>query len=214
MEKLEINEIKALFSLLNKVFQENKDYLIELDGVMGDGDLGLTMATIFKAADEFSAGFDGTDLGVMLMKAGMEMSRAAPSTMGTLMATGFMRGGKSLKGTEILDVSGMTSFWNAFVHGIMERGKSAPGEKTIVDSLYPAFESLEKSSAEGLSLCDAMTASAKAAEEGLQKTKTMIAQHGRAAYYQEKSRDAQDPGATVGYIVVKTFSDYINGGAV
>ncbi len=214
MEQLEITNVKELFSLLNRVIAENRDYLIELDGVMGDGDLGLTMSAVFKAADQFLSDFDGSDIGTMVMKTGMEMSRAAPSTMGTLMATGFMRGGKALKGATILELSGMAAFWKAFVQGIMERGKSSPGEKTIVDALYPVSESLEQSAAEGVLLSQAMTAAAAAAEEGMEKTKTMIAQHGRAAYYQEKSEGIQDPGATVGYIVVKTFSDYINGGAV
>jgi hypothetical protein len=37
----------------------------------------------------------------------------------------------------------------------------------------------------------------------------MVAQHGRAAYYQEKSRTVQDPGATVGALIVAVFADYI-----
>jgi dihydroxyacetone kinase-like protein len=63
---------------------------------------------------------------------------------------------------------------------------------------------------EGAGLPDAMKQAYQAAAEGVEATKNMVAQHGRAAYYQEKSKEAQDPGATVGAMVVKVFADYLN----
>ena len=194
---------------MNRTAAEKKDYLIELDGRMGDGDLGLTMAAVFSAADSFAAGYEGVDAGELLMKAGMMMAKAAPSTMGTLMATGFMRGGKAVKGQESMDAEGAAAFWKAFVEGIMERGKSKPGEKTIVDALFPAAEAFEKAASGGADLAACASAAADAAEEGLEQTKNMVAQHGRAAYYQEKSRDIQDPGATIGAILLRSFADHI-----
>jgi len=214
MDSLKIDEVKGLVSLLKKRTLENKDYLIELDSVMGDSDLGLTMAAAFSALDEFTASWEDADIGSMLMKGGMAMSKAAPSTMGTLMATGFMRGGKAIKGTEVIALPELTEFWKAFVGGIMDRGKAKPGEKTIIDALHPVVLSLEQSQYEGASLVEASSRAAEAAAEGLEATKDMVAQHGRAAYYQEKSREIQDPGATMGSLMVKTFADYIAGRSV
>ncbi|MGI6467411.1 MAG: DAK2 domain-containing protein [Sphaerochaetaceae bacterium] len=80
------------------------------------------------------------------------------------------------------------------------------GEKTILDSLDPAATALENSQAP---LKEAFIAAKEAANKGVEATKDMVAQHGRAAYYQEKSRTVQDPGATVGALIVAVFADYI-----
>ncbi|HAK46602.1 MAG TPA: Dak phosphatase [Spirochaeta sp.] len=208
MDKLSINDIKDFLKTMNEVAAGKKDYLIELDSKMGDGDLGLTMAAVFAALDGFATSFEDDDIGGMLMKGGMAMAKAAPSTMGTLMATGFMRGGKVVKGSTELGIAELAAFWKAFVEGIMDRGKSKPGEKTIVDVLFPAAVSFEASAAAGEDIVNAAAAAKKAADEGLSKTMDMVAQQGRAAYYQEKSRDLQDPGATLGTILISTFADF------
>ena len=128
MDSLKIDEVKGLVTLLKKRALENKEYLIELDSVMGDSDLGLTMAAAFSALDDFVSSWEDADIGSMLMKGGMAMSKAAPSTMGTLMATGFMRGGKALRGSEVIALPELTDFWKAFVGGLMDRGKAKPGK--------------------------------------------------------------------------------------
>lgn len=207
MPNLQLNDFKVIFSSLNEMAQKNREFLIELDSVMGDGDLGLTMAALFKAADEFAKDYADEDVGTFLMKSGMLMAKTAPSTMGTLMATGFMRGGKALKGKTTVELDDMVVFWRSFTDGIAERGKSKVGEKTILDSLDPAATKLEEATG---SLREALNSAKEAALQGVEATKDMVAQHGRAAYYQEKSRTAQDPGATVGALVVAVFADYVD----
>jgi dihydroxyacetone kinase-like protein len=211
MERLTCTDIKEIFSKLRQMSSEQKQHLIDLDSVMGDGDLGLTMAAVFKAADEFTSQYREDEIGSMVMKAGMMMAKAAPSTMGTLMATGFMRGGKTLKDKSEIDAADMAKFWRAFSDGIAERGKSKPGEKTIIDALDPAAAKLQEAVDGGAGLPDAMKLAYQAAIDGVEATKDMVAQHGRAAYYQERSKETQDPGATVGAMVVKVFADYLNG---
>jgi dihydroxyacetone kinase-like protein len=206
---LSLGEVKALFSAMKETMVSNKDYLIELDGVMGVGDLGLTMSNAFSAAAQDTAGLEETDLGKVFIKGGMAMAKAAPSTMGTLMGTGFMRGGKAVKEKTALGLAEMAVFWRGFVEGLEERGKAKPGDKTIIDSLDPAATALEKTAVEGKSLTEGFHEARSAAEKGLENTKTMVAQFGRAAYYQEKSRDKIDPGAVVGCLLIKTFADFI-----
>jgi dihydroxyacetone kinase-like protein len=169
------------------------------------------MAAVFAALDDFGAGWTEDEIGGLLMKGGMAMAKAAPSTMGTLMATGFMRGGKALKECTEMGVPEAAAFWQAFAGGIMDRGKSKPGEKTIVDSLYPAALSFEASAAAGETLSSAAAKAKTAAEEGRDNTVGMVAQHGRAAYYQDKSKEIQDPGATFGAILVGVFADFVTG---
>ncbi len=209
MEKLTFKDIQTLITQIKDMTDQKKEYLIELDSVMGDGDLGLTMAKAFAAASEYATNSTDSDIGTLLMKSGMAMAKAAPSTMGTLIGTGFMRGGKALKGIQEIDLPTYTTFWKHFVEGIMERGKSKVGEKTIVDSLYPSYEALQKATDANLPLVDGAKASSIAAKEGMELTKTMVAQHGRAAYYQEKSRTAQDAGATFASLLIDEFTSYI-----
>jgi dihydroxyacetone kinase-like protein len=61
------------------------------------------MTAAFSAAADQMKESTETDMGKFLAKTGMVIAKAAPSTMGTLMATGFMRGGKAVVGAEALD---------------------------------------------------------------------------------------------------------------
>jgi dihydroxyacetone kinase-like protein len=86
----------------------------------------------------------------------------------------------------------------------MERGKAKPGEKTIIDSLKPAADTLAQSRAKEIQ--QAVQEAIVSAQAGLESTKDMIARHGRIAYYKEKSKGIEDPGATAGVILMKGFA--------
>jgi dihydroxyacetone kinase-like protein len=204
MDRLSRDDVLQIMHGLRSLMEEKKEYLVELDGVMGDGDLGLTMAKAFISADEQIQGGGEEDIGKIFMKAGMTMAKSAPSTMGTLLATGFLRGGKALSGKQELDAADLAEFFRAFVQGLMDRGKAKPGDKTIIDSLRPAAEALAVEKDGGLK--KALAAALEAAEAGLEATKEMIAQHGRIAYYKEQSLGKVDPGATVGVYLIQGFA--------
>ena len=110
MESLGIKEIRGVVSGIAALMTEKRDELISLDGAMGDGDLGLTMEKGFAAAREEAEKTEEPDLGKYLMKIGMAIARAAPSTMGTLVATGFMSGGKAVMGVSSLGGPQMAVF--------------------------------------------------------------------------------------------------------
>ncbi|MFP4611842.1 MAG: dihydroxyacetone kinase subunit DhaL [Spirochaetaceae bacterium] len=200
-------ELSAAISRIRDIMQGKRDYLIQIDGEMGDGDLGITMDKAFTAADEFMQSQDSeTDAGKALMQMGMAMAKAAPSTMGTLLATGFMRAGKAVQGKDGLYTADLATAFDAFVKGLMERGKSKAGEKTIIDVMLPAAEALRKHAKASPS--EAFEAAYQAAVQGLEETKNMKAQHGRPAYYQEKSLGKPDPGGTAGLYIVQGFKDH------
>ena len=197
------DDIIEILHNLKQLFNDNRDFLVELDGRMGDGDLGLTMSKAFTAAHDELMDTEETDIGKILMKAGMIMAKAAPSTMGTLMGTGFMRGGKAISGKNKISTADLADFFQAFVSGIMERGKAKPGEKTIIDSLKPAADTLAQLGAEDAE--NAMQKALLSAQNGLEATKAMVARHGRIAYYKEQSKGQADPGATAGVILIQGF---------
>ncbi len=133
----------------------------------------------------------------------MAIARAAPSTMGTLIATGFMRGAKCLVGHQEADTVALGKFFEAFVQGIMERGKAKLGEKTILDALNPAAEALLNN--RELPVSKALQNARTAAKEGLEATRSMQPAHGKAFYHQEAAKGIEDPGALTGFLIVEGF---------
>lgn len=186
-----------------------RDRLIELDSIVGDGDLGLTMSDGFKAAYESIKDSQETDVGKLFYTAGKAMSTAVPSTMGTLMASGLMQVGKTLKGKTELGQLDYVLLFQAFFDGVSNRGKAKLGEKTFLDGLYPAIGALQHALEQGSSLSQAAKASAQAAQEGFESTKGMLAVHGRAATRGEASRQLLDPGAAVAALLMEAFSNSI-----
>lgn len=208
MDALGSPEVVALFARLREVMAARRDELIALDGKVGDSDLGITMAKGFAAAAEAVAA-PAEPPGKLLARGGMAIARAAPSTMGTLVATGFMRGGKAVEAAPTLGTSELHRFWEAFLSGIMERGKAKRGDKTVIDALAPAVEALAAAEVAGQDLSAALAAAAQAAGDGLEATKSMVAQHGKAACFGEQTRGLADAGATVGFILVDTMRAFV-----
>lgn len=199
MQVITLQEAKNMLLELQKVMSSNKNMLIDLDSVMGDGDLGLTMDKIFTAAYDTMKESSDITLGKFFAQAGMAMAKAAPSTMGTLVAGAFMTAGKNAINDTEWDSEGLIQFYSSLAQGIMDRGKAQLGEKTIVDVLYPVANDLV--SQKDNSISDIATSAFLLSKDYLEKTKDMVAQHGRAAYYQEKSKGHQDAGATVGSLM-------------
>ena len=209
MQTIDKGALPGLFERLRDVFATQRDFLIDLDGKVGDSDLGITMNKAFTAAAASVAANTADSIGKTLQLAGMAIAKAAPSTMGTLTATGFMRGGKALLESAAVDTAEMAAFWRAYHDGVVERGKAKPGDKTLIDVLGPIVASLESSAASGSALPDAMQRATDTAAAALEATKTMVAQHGKAACFQEKSLGLQDAGATVGFFIIDTMRGYV-----
>lgn len=216
MDIITKSDLVGLFEQLRDVFAAKRDFLIDLDGKVGDSDLGLTMNKGFNAAFD-SVRENATDpIGKTIQRAGMAIAKAAPSTMGTLVATGFMRGGKALDAAPSIGCAELAVFWQAFLDGVVERGKAKRGDKTLVDVLVPISEALAAAATSRitLSLSLALTSATAAAADGLEATKGMMAQHGKAACFQEKTFGLQDAGATVGFFIIDAMRAFVTGQAL
>ncbi|OYR07660.1 dihydroxyacetone kinase family protein [Brucella thiophenivorans] len=206
MNVITASDLIDLFDRWKQLFAEQREFLIALDGKVGDSDLGITMSKAFASASEaVHAQGEAAGIAKLLRTAGATMARVAPSTMGTLTATGFLRASKACDGINALGTEEMAAFWRAYRDGIAERGKAKVGDKTLLDVLDPIAVTLEVQAAAGASLDVALVAAAKAAEDALEATKTMVAQHGKAAAFQEKTIGLQDAGATVGVLLITSL---------
>lgn len=209
MQRIDKSGLAGLFDQLRAVFVAQRDFLIDLDGKVGDSDLGLTMNKAFAAAAASVGANAGDSIGRTLQLAGMAIAKAAPSTMGTLTATGFMRGGKAVGEAASMSTAEFAAFWRAYCDGVVERGKAKPGDKTLVDVLEPIAASLERACSAGIALPEALHTATEVASAALEATKSMVAQHGKAACFQEKSLGLQDAGATVGFLIIDTMRAYV-----
>lgn len=202
---LETQSLRALFSEWARVMEANKSVLTELDSVVGDGDLGLTMSDGFAAAERYVQASEERDLGRFFYQAGKAMASAVPSTMGTLMASGLMQVGKMFKGRETLALADAGALFEAWYDGVQQRGKAQPGEKTFLDGMAPALVALRAGD-------DPLAAARNAllqAQQGVQQTTTMVAKHGRAAIHGERSRTFVDPGAMVAQLLIQGYFNFV-----
>jgi dihydroxyacetone kinase-like protein len=208
---LQANDLKKVFIAIKDLMETNKDYLCELDGALGDGDIGLTVSKGFRAIVEDQEAFDQSDIGLLLKKSGFVLAETVPSTIGTILATALMQAGNALKGKEELGTEELLALFSAMQEGIQKRGKASVGDKTILDSIHPAVQAVKEDAEKGLKLKDAIEHAHLAAQKGANQTIEMQSKHGRAERYFEKSIGHQDPGATVGALFVQGFYDYLKG---
>lgn len=203
MTEIKVNNWTAVMEAVAQVMTENADHLCEMDARMGDGDLGLTMKKGYCALPEIYAGMEETDMGKRLSKSGLKMSTVVPSTMGTLMSSGWMEGGKRLVGKEAVDAAAFAVFLRGFADGIVKRGKCAPGDRTVLDAVLPAAEAAEQAAATGNDLIATARAALEGAKQGLVATKNMPPKYGKAAVFAAKALGTEDQGATAGMLLIQ-----------
>ena len=211
MDRILFDQIPDLFASVGNLFIEKKEELCEMDARLGDGDLGLTMSKGYGSLPEIireeSTGAAG-DIGKLLMKSGMKMSSLVPSTMGFLMSTGIMEGGKTLKGKTEIDAPALAAYLTGFAAGIQKRGKCEQNQRTIYDSILPAAQAADKAAEAGASLQEVITQALDAAKSGVEATKNMVPVFGKAAVHAAQCEGVEDQGAVAGYYKILGLYNY------
>ncbi len=196
MNALNVEQTVVILTTLSHEMQAKKEYLIELDSAIGDGDLGITVDRGFQGVRD-GLQEHAADIGRILFKAGMDFSNSAGSTMGALLGTAFMRAGKQAQGQTEISLADIVRMVKAGEEGIIERGKAHVGDKTVLDAIVPARQALEQAVQDDVSLLAALERAQAAAEQGMLSTVPMQAIFGRARWLGERSIGHQDPGATL-----------------
>jgi dihydroxyacetone kinase-like protein len=124
-----------------------------------------------------------------------------------LYGTLFLQAGMKTVGKMELTLEDWSSLMEAALSGIVTRGKAEPGDKTMVDSLTPAVDSLKNSLENHVPFGKALEDSAEAARQGMEATIPLVARKGRASYLGERSAGHQDPGATSSTLILKAAAD-------
>lgn len=175
--------------------EKEKAFLTDLDNAIADGDHGINMAKGFAAVEAKLDGLKEKDIGTILKTVGMTLVSAVGGSAGPLYGTAFMRAGMVAADKKEIGINDFLSCMDAAVQGVMARGKSVYGEKTMLDSMIPAIDAMKKANAGGSLPKAVLEAGVKAAFEGVEYTKTIAATKGRASYIGERSIGHEDPGA-------------------
>lgn len=200
---MKIDGLREAMQRVSAVMEKNKEYLVELDQLNGDGDLGISMSAGFRAVMEYLEQTEETDLGKAMMGAGGAFNEVAPSSLGTILSIGFMGMARIWRGKQEVCVEEIAEAFQAGLDNVMKKTGTKPGERTVLDSLCPAVEAYCKhiSTPE-----EAIKAAKIAAVVGAEATRQMRPVHGRAAYYGEKSLGQLDGGAVVGQLIFEALA--------
>ena len=133
---------------------------------MGDGDFGFSLARGFEIVLAEFDSFDRTDVGTFLKKIGVTITSRIGGTSGPIWGTAFMRAGASAAGKTELTNDDVIEMLRAAIEGIKARGQSDVGDKTLLDSLQPAVDSLEAELSGGASGRAALTTGGRDRAEG------------------------------------------------
>ena len=172
-----------------------RDELNRLDGVAGDGDLGLTVTSACRALIELAPGLEGLAEVDAIRRCGTEIARRAPSTGGTLIAFALMAAAKAPIELEAPTVERLAAYLRAATASIEQRGQVVAGDRTMLDGLAPAAEAVRRVADEGGDAQAAARAAAQAADMGATSTASMAAKVGRAGWLADRAAGHQDAGA-------------------
>lgn len=188
-----------------------KDYLTELDAAIGDADHGINMDRGFSEVAQRLPDLAQQDVGALLKGIGMTLLSKVGGASGPLYGTLFLRMAQGVAGKAALTVEEFVAGVEAGIAGIQQRGSARAGEKTMIDALLPALESLRSRLAGGATLTAALAAAADAAKAGMEATVGMQASKGRASYLGPRSVGHQDPGATSAWMLVQAAAETLTG---
>ncbi len=186
---------------------ENAAYLTQLDSAIGDADHGSNMDRGFQAVRAKFPAIASMDIANQLKTVGTTLISTVGGASGPLYGTAFLRASTVTANKQELSSADVVTMLEAFLNGIVTRGKAHAGEKTMIDALEPALTAAKQALDRGLSLPEITARASSAAEKGMKATIPLLATKGRASYLGERSIGHQDPGATSSWLILRSLTE-------
>lgn len=196
-----------IVSSICQVIIENKAYLSEIDGKIGDGDHGVNMAKGFEMTSSRLQGDESLD-GALEVLSDVLMAEIGGS-MGPLYGMMFTNMAEAIAGKELIDAPLFAQMLRSGLEGVMDIGDARLGDKTLLDTLIPALEAFQASIDRGEEFTQSLDSLVKAAVEGRDSTIDMVSRVGRSARLGERSRGVVDAGATSCCLILSTLAQQI-----
>ena len=201
-----LDDFDLVIQTMATTIVDNADHFAQLDAVAGDGDFGFSLRNGFEVVVADYDTFDRTNPGTILKKIGFVMSGKVGGVSGPIWGTAFMRAAAAAGDKAELTSDDVIEILRAAIAGIMHRGEASLGDKTLLDALVPAVDSLEESFKAGEDGSVALQKAADVAVKAAEDTLGMLAMRGRAAYTGDRSRESVDAGATAIGVILQAVS--------
>lgn len=188
--------------------EKNAEEVTRLDQAIGDGDHVVNLQRGIHALQAQSAEIGQLDWVAALQKIGMTLMSTVGGASGSLYGTLFVTMSKSLRDQTV----DLQTFAAAFVQGVESvklRGRADAGEKTMLDVLIPAAQSLQQAATTTQTLPALLDAITRAAETGVEATRDMLATKGRASFLGERTLGHIDAGAKTAQLMIAAVAEVI-----
>ena len=189
-----------------KAIQRNKDYLGEIDGLVGDGDHGMNMNKGFTKAQTALAD-QPSSFTESLFILGDILFNEIGGSMGPIYGTIFTEMSEAASDYKQINLEVFSKMLSAGLSGLEDVVEARPGDKTLVDALSPAVDAINNAQIKGLGFKEALHDMKLASESGKNSTKDMVAKFGRSSRLGERSRGVIDAGAASCNIILQAMAD-------
>ena len=183
------DSIKTAATKIAQLMEESADELNAADGLLGDGDLGITMVRGFREIIEVRDSLPD-DVGMALFQCAKAFTKSSGSSYGTLLATGLMSVAKKKKGQQEIQVEEISALLDDALDAMKQRGKAELGDKTVLDVIAASSEA-SKDQSDGSSVLKAINEAVTSTIDEFRSRQSKI---GRARIFSEKSIGLDDPG--------------------
>ncbi|MYV51534.1 dihydroxyacetone kinase subunit DhaL [Streptomyces sp. SID3212] len=204
------SDLEFVVRTIARTAVENERAFSDLDAVVGDGDLGYSLARGFEIVLADWDSFDRDSPSEFLKKIALVISKRVGGTSGPLWGTAFLRAAGAISDRpELTALSGedAVAMLRAAAEGIKKRGRSDLGDKTLLDALIPMTDALEKALGGGGNGADLAGVVAETARTAAEATTPMQAMRGRPSYTGERSIGSPDAGAMAVAVMAERVAD-------
>lgn len=198
----------ALVRDLIDTIVQNRQYLSDIDGLIGDGDHGINMAKGFSAcgARLDALGAAALSLPVALEQLSQALMDDIGGSMGPLYGEFFLGLSSTLAPHAQLDAALFGDALAVAVARVQGMGNAQVGDKTLMDTLVPALQAYRAALDQGDAFAACLAAMAAAAQQGRDSTKDLQARIGRSARLGPRSIGVLDAGATSCCLILQSMA--------
>jgi len=198
---------KEIAMAVVRAIQENKDYLSEVDGLIGDGDHGINMNKGFTMFADKTAGKEAMKLDEALRLLGRTLLGDIGGSMGPLYGSFFLEMARTAKGHESVDGLLFADMLDAALAKVQSLGNAQVGDKTLVDCLFPACQTFRGAMGGSGDFEQALEEMKLAAITGRDGTTNLMAKLGRASRLGARSIGVPDAGACSCCVILCAMAD-------
>jgi len=187
---------------------EHRDFLSEIDGLIGDGDHGINMAKGFSGCGarlDALGSAQAARLPVALEQLSQALMDDIGGSMGPLYGSFFQAMADVFKPHTHMDAALFGQALSAALGKVQGMGNAQVGDKSLIDTLVPADQAYHQALRAGADFAAALQAMEHAAEVGKDSTKALQARIGRSARLGPRSIGVLDAGATSCWLILRTL---------